>query len=559
MAKADFLASVEKDTEEIKSKVSGTILPSGYFSKNGYLYSSLEKIVRGEIEVIETMICRQTPIITRSFSNIETSQLYHEISWLDNGQEHKEVVTAGDLSTKNKLIELSNTSLAVHEGNAKQLILYFDTLNMANSKEREKIVERIGYIKNEFIHPLIESNTSILPSDFGEKQLLEGFAAKGSATEWIGNVLNPIKKHPKALLMVLSSFASVLLKDLKIDPFIVDMSGATSRGKTTVLKVCASVWGNDDLVSEWNLTKVSVERKASFLNSYPLILDDTRKADIRQLRGFIYNFSGGRGKGRGSVNGSQKELTWSNILLSTGETSISDHATNAGGVAARVIPLVGLPFENVDFNFFNMIYSNIENYHGAIGIDFLNHYLKDKNDYIEGFKDFNKVFQEKAQGNEVISRIARNYAAIVFTGNLMNHFFNAGIELDVLNDYFDEMNESNKALDKPMELLENMLQELDADRRGIYNGYVSNVPIKAVYRNGTLSVLPSYLKEFLGGEEKAIRSEWLRRGITIGKENRGKQADYIAMKIQGKTYRVVEFNKDIIQELGFDFKEESSN
>ncbi|WP_410501090.1 DUF927 domain-containing protein [Escherichia coli] len=92
------------------------------------------------------------------------------------------------------------------------------------------------------------------------------------------------------------------------------MKGSTSTGKTTALKVAASVWGTNQLVNEFNATKVSVERKAAFLNSFPLLLDDSRKADERLLQSFVYTFSGGRSKGRGSVGGSQREYTWRNIM-----------------------------------------------------------------------------------------------------------------------------------------------------------------------------------------------------------------------------------------------------
>src|SRR5690606_15385866 len=111
-------------------------------------------------------------------------------------------------------------------------------------------------------------------------------------------VFEQIKDHPKAVLMVLASFTSVILKDLKLQPFIIDLSGVTSQGKTTALRVAASVWGNEYMVSEWNLTKVAAERKAAFLNSFPLLLDDTRKANEKDLQAFVYNFSGGRSKGR---------------------------------------------------------------------------------------------------------------------------------------------------------------------------------------------------------------------------------------------------------------------
>lgn len=171
------------------------------------------------------------------------------------------------------------------------------------------MVERLGHIKGEFIHPLRAHGVEIVPNDYGEKQLLEAFQVKGTIETWKNEVFTRIRGYPKALFIVLTSFASVILHDLKVPPFIVDLSGSTSQGKSTALQVARSVWGNEGLINEWNATKVAIERKAGFLNSFPLFMDDTRKANERELQNVIYQFSGGRSKGRGSIIGSRKEWT----------------------------------------------------------------------------------------------------------------------------------------------------------------------------------------------------------------------------------------------------------
>ncbi|WP_431029653.1 DUF927 domain-containing protein [Lysinibacillus sp. LZ02] len=531
------------------------IFPKNYLSKNGCLYKIIEKEVRGEVQEFEIFICRQTPIITQSFMNVEYPQLYHEVTWIDKRKVYKEVVTAGELAIKKELLKLSYKSLAVTDNNAKHLIEYFDRLNMVNQSDHGYLVERLGHIKNTFIHPLINNGIKIVPMDSGERQLLEAFQQSGTSAEWIEHVLKKIQAYPRALLMVLASFTSVILKDLKMQPFIVDFSGQTSRGKTTLLKACASVWGNDYLVNEWNLTKVAAERKASFLNSFPLLLDDSRKADERQLQAFVYNFSGGRSKGRGSVSGSQQEVTWNNALLSTGESALTEYAEKAGGVAARIISITGAPFGEADFRFFNELYNSIEKYYGVIGLEFLTMWQVEKDKIIPHFETYNEKYQSKAYGNEVISRIARYYAAIVLTGDLLNKYFNCAIDLTILSDLFDELNSENKAIDKPKQLLEQMLQDLDADRGSIYYEYEPNKSIKAIYKRGTLYLLPAYVKEVLKVEEKTIRSEWLRRGITISQTHRGKDVDYRQLKHKGRNFTCIALDSQIVEELGFDFSE----
>lgn len=519
------------------------------------LFKSVLKMIKGEEVEVPKMICRQLPVVTRSYTNIERSQLYYELQWTDHNRIYSETIPAGSLATKKDLLKLADMSLGVNDINAKDLIDYFDKFVTQNEIDRQHLVERLGTIKNGFIHPLMAEGVKILPSDIGEKQILEAFEVSGTAEEWINEVFEKIKDHPKAVLMILGSFASVILKDLNLSPFIIDLSGPTSRGKTTVLKASASVWGNGHLVSEWNTTKTAAERKAAFLNSFPLMLDDTMKAEEKHLKGFVYNFSGGRSKGRGSVTGSQAEYTWNNLMLSTGETSLTDYAMQAGGAAARVLPIKGLPFEDVEYEFFNELYEAIEEYHGAIGIEFLKQWKDKKSSLIPLYKEFNAQFQKKSNGNEVLGRIARHYAALVFTANALNDFFQMEINLNELTYLFDEIAQENKSVDKPMQLLEAMLSDLDANRGSVYGRFLPHRDIKAVFKHGTLYLLPNYLKEFLKSEQGSIRNEWLRREISIERTAEGKIIDYQQIKHGGKKFRGVAIQPEIVKELGFDFEE----
>lgn len=532
-------------------------VPEPFRVINGALFKVELKETKDGVKEVQTMVCRQSPTILRSFSNIERSQLYYEISWLDQGRQYTETVPAGDLAVRKKLLDLADMSLAVNELNAKDLINYFDKFITFNDLPREHLVERLGHINNGFIHPLNSNGVKILPSDMGEKQMIGAFEIKGTTDEWIDNVFNQIKDHPKVVLMILASFASVIMKDLGQKPFIVDLSGITSKGKTTALRTAASVWGNEHLVSEWNLTPVAAERKASFLNSFPLMLDDTRKADERLLKNFVYNFSGGRSKGRGSVLGFQREFTWTNILLSTGEDSLNEYAERAGGVAARILPLTGIPFEDEDYTFFNELYVAIDKYYGTVGLEFLTLWKDKKDILIPQYEPFNDTFQKKAKGNEVVSRLARSYAALVFTGKVLNDFFQLDINLKALSRMFDEINQENKATDKPMQLMEALLTDLDAKRDSVLDGYARNgYDPKAIYKDGTLYLFPAYLKDFLKTEQSTIRGEWLRRGITTSSLNRGKETDFKSIRFQNKIWRVVPVNPQIIEVLGFDFSNE---
>ena len=76
----------------------------------------------------------------------------------------------------------------------------------------------------------------------------------------------------------------------------------------------------------------------------------------------------------------------------------------------------------------------------------------------------------------------------------------------------------NKSIDKPKQLLEELLEELDANRNSIAGGgygEVFNTEVKAIYHNDYLCVLSNTVKKFLGNELRSITKEWADRDYLI--------------------------------------------
>ncbi|WP_377802125.1 DUF927 domain-containing protein [Bacillus benzoevorans] len=525
-----------------------------FLVKRNALFKKILKTKRGnEVEEV-ILVSRMVPTITKELSNVEKNSIYYELSWMDRGRERREVVTAGTVATKREILLLADKGFHVNDLNYKDLIQYFDSYLTNNQLEQAKMVERLGHIKGKFIHPLDLKGIKVVPNDIGERQLLEAFEAKGDLDSWKLEVFDRIKEHPKVLFLLLASFASVILHDLKVSPFLIDLSGSTSQGKTTALQVARSVWGNKFMVNEWNATKVSIERKAGFLNSFPLFMDDTRKADERVLKAVVYQFSGGRAKGRGSLRGSQTETTWQNILFSTGEASLSEYAAKHGA-AARIISIEDQPFRRTTPAFFSDLYNALDQNYGSVGLEFLNGWSRHKEELLQEFNGTKEMYAENAMGDEVLLRLSLYHAAIHFAGIAVNQILGLEVDLKIIYGIFSEISEVNKTIDKPKQLLEEILIHLDSSRRDVYYRYPPN-EMKAIYKYDTLCLTPAFLKEYLSIDEKVIRGEWLRRGYTQKCENDGNIVDYKVINHVGSSFRVVVVNKEFIKNMGLDFKED---
>lgn len=528
----------------------------GYFSMNNFLYQRVFK--RGGEE--EKFISRHFPRVTKQFTDIETNEGWCEIVWNDRGKMKKVTTPAKTLAAKKDVLELSNLWLDVNETNHKDIIKFFKYYLLMNKDIKYiDMVSRLGHVKNIFVHPSLIQDIQIIPTEAGEKQLIESFQLSGTVESWKNEVFERIKDSPKALFVTVASFASITLADLGVSPFIIDLSGTTSQGKTTTLKIAASVWGTGGLVNEWNATKVSLERKSAFINSFPVFMDDTRKADIRQLGHNIYLFSGGRGKGRAKIKGSESEATWNNILISTGEVSLNEYAKNEGGAAARIIPLIDSPLKN-DYENILMIEEGIKNNHGVIGLEFLKIWLDERNELSKEFNNFRRLYIDKVKGQNVLTRLAGYYAVVHFVGSILNKKFNLNINLKAFAELFEDIAGTNGDIDKPRYFFESILTDLDSDRQSIYYEEMPTRHFKATYRNGQLCLMVSYLNDFLGIESNQVRTEWARRGFVHAEKNEnGKWLDYKLRSHKGMKNRTVALNMEKVSELGFDFNLEKAS
>lgn len=215
-------------------------------------------------------------------------------------------------------------------------------------------------------------NSVYLSVEEGFAQLADAFRGRGDLSEW-SEAVDPIWDYPKIALALYASLVAPCLGIIPGAPnAILDWSGPTSNGKTTALRVAASVWGSPDsrdgagLIRSWNTTPSAIERHASFCHCLPVMLDDTKHARSREdVARLVYDIASGIGRGRARPDGMRRTEQWRCVLLSTGEAPMTEFSEDAGA-RARVLSLRGKPFEGRGDP--NMIVAMIDNLLGAHGV-----------------------------------------------------------------------------------------------------------------------------------------------------------------------------------------------
>ncbi|WP_042090762.1 DUF927 domain-containing protein [Escherichia coli] len=164
----------------------------------------------------------------------------------------------------------------------------------------------------------------------GSHYLTGGFAQSGTLAEWQEQVAALCAGNSRLVFAVCCALAAPLLRLTGTGGGGFHLRGESTDGKTTVMKVAASVCGGTDYWHSWRATGNALEG-ASRHNDALLPLDELREVDPREAGMIAYMLANGQGKGRARTDGEVRNRRhWTLLLFSTGELSLAEHTECAG-------------------------------------------------------------------------------------------------------------------------------------------------------------------------------------------------------------------------------------
>jgi|TARA_R110000824_G_scaffold115788_2_gene266999 uncharacterized protein (DUF927 family) len=328
-------------------------VPRGYQIDNSGVY----RLAAGpDGEVSRHRIANAPIFLSARTSNLMTGEARRQALWRGAGGWCGRVVDRRVILDSRRIMELADLEAPVSSNTTSQLISFLSDFEAENAHRLPSIrtSPHMGWLPgNSFLLPDVHytPDTNMgrlsLTTAPGHEAVMQGWTQTGDPDKW-RRAVDLVGDFPFAMIALYASLATPLLRILNVPSFIVDFSGETSGGKSTILRLAASVWGRpaDSLPTamySWDATKVWIERTAGMLHSLPLILDETKRAKHPGIvRDVIYDFCQGQGRGRGSITGVQEVSTWRSILISSGEGAATSFSQD-GGTRARVITLKGRP------------------------------------------------------------------------------------------------------------------------------------------------------------------------------------------------------------------------
>jgi Domain of unknown function (DUF927) len=100
------------------------------------------------------------------------------------------------------------------------------------------------------------------------------YEANGTVDDWRNNIAKPAGDHLLLRLAISTALAGTLLYLAEAEGGGVNFHGSSSMGKTTLLRVAASVWGNGNSIKTWSATGNSFEASAVVTTDTFLAIDE---------------------------------------------------------------------------------------------------------------------------------------------------------------------------------------------------------------------------------------------------------------------------------------------
>ena len=150
------------------------------------------------------------------------------------------------------------------------------------------------------------------------------YSQKGELADWREHISQKVEGQTRIVFAICVAFTGQLLPLINENGGGFNLISASSKGKSTTLKIACGVWGNPKhFIHSWRATSNAQENIASQHNHSFVPLDEINLANPQTIGDVIYMLADGQGKDRMSKDGSNRPtLNWQLIYLSTGEESL---------------------------------------------------------------------------------------------------------------------------------------------------------------------------------------------------------------------------------------------
>jgi uncharacterized protein (DUF927 family) len=335
--------------------------------------------------------------------------------------------------------ELARRGLAIAPGRqCRELLAAY--LQVWPVEARARCVDRLGWHGGVYVTPTALIGETGEQVVFQNAQAIEpALAVAGTVAEWRDSVAALARGNSRLVFAASVAFAGPLAHLAGEDSGGFHLRGPSSSGKSTALRVAASVWGEPSTyVRLWRATANGLEGLAALHNDGLLILDELSQMDPREAGEAAYLLANGQGKARAARNGTVRApQRWRVLFLSAGEESLAGLMARAGKqpTAGQEIRLADIEADaGQGLGLFDVLHIEgtpaaqafvikeaTTRWHGAVGVEWLRRLVADRTTVADRIAAFGQQFCADVLPAEAVgqvTRVARRFALVAAAGEL---------------------------------------------------------------------------------------------------------------------------------------------
>jgi putative DNA primase/helicase len=194
-------------------------------------------------------------------------------------------------------------------------------------EEFASCTDRIGWHGKAFVLPRETIGDNDERIVFQTESAMENtFRSRGTAEAWRDRVSALCAGNSRLVFAVACAFAGPLLRPIGMESGGFHFRGDSSSGKTTALRVAASVYGGPSYLQRWRATSNALEGIAAQSSDCLLILDELAQVDPKTAGECAYMLANEQSKARATRSGTPRPRTaWRLLFLSAGELGLTEH------------------------------------------------------------------------------------------------------------------------------------------------------------------------------------------------------------------------------------------
>lgn len=372
-------------------------------------------------------VMRSVLMPVRLLSSIDGTEHRVEIAWFARGAWHRAIVDRRACKDARRALAELPPDSAITSNNAAAVVGWLDEYVRHNEERLRaaRFVSEFGWQSDRcfMLSDPIGGDGSVVADESGDRgAMIEALRPRGSAAAHLDALRRAFGEDPIAALAILAALCAPLLRKLGAPNFGFNLYGDSSTGKTSMIKIAASVFGDpssEQWVASWNATAVALELRAATFTDLPLILDEVGASDARSLSRVVYMLVNGVGKSRGDRSLSvRRTLSWHSPTLSSGEHEVIDDHANTGAQVRMLQYRVG-GFGSLDAAGVDALREACEQNHGHAGRAWVESLvaIEDWRPYVDLFVEAKRQFRERASG-ALLQRQAVFFALLAVTEHL---------------------------------------------------------------------------------------------------------------------------------------------